>query len=210
MNAAIVALALTPASEEARDWAREELADPKYQESQLSFFERISRAVERFFDFLFTAATSHDSLPLFIAAVIILTAAAVWVILRLRRGSGDAFDSALFAGQHPEAGIDPDALRAQAEQAAGRQDYSAACQDMVRAIVAEAARAGIVDLTSATTAGEVTRAAAAQHPHLAARLAAAARLFDSVTYGEYRATADDYAQVRALDADVRTAVGVPA
>jgi hypothetical protein len=78
-------------------------------------------------------------------------------------------------------------------------DYSSAIMECVRAIAADLEERTLLAPGPARTADEVTREASRLFPGHAAELAAAARLFDEVCYGERRGTSDGFARVLRLD-----------
>lgn len=78
-------------------------------------------------------------------------------------------------------------------------DYSAAIAERVRAIAAGLEERALLGPGPARTAGELAREASGLFPGQAGELAASARLFDDVCYGQRAGTADGYAQVERLD-----------
>jgi hypothetical protein len=95
--------------------------------------------------------------------------------------------------------------RQQAERLAAAGDYTAAVIESVRAIAADLEERGVLPPRVGRTAHEFAAEAGRALPEHAASLAAAARLFDDVRYGDQAGTLAGYQQVRDLDAAVQAA-----
>ncbi|WP_420733889.1 DUF4129 domain-containing protein [Brevibacterium luteolum] len=183
---------LTPERDEARRWAEKKLSEPEYRDADLSPLEKLGRAIDRFFDGLIDSAAALDSpwTLLIIAAIVI--GLVVLVIRRVRRGTSGGVDLAAFDHAQRAETINPQAFWDAAQTAAGKGDYTLAVQNGVRAIFARFVAAGLIDMTAASTASELARAAAAACPPAAADAHAAGGLFDAVTFGEAHASAADW------------------
>ncbi|HEX6577528.1 MAG TPA: DUF4129 domain-containing protein, partial [Jiangellaceae bacterium] len=98
-----------------------------------------------------------------------------------------------------------DEYRRNADAAAARGDWRAAVVERFRAVIAGLEERGVLDRRPDRTADEAAADAGTALPSIDAPLAAGARLFDGVLYGDLSATADDDAALRRLDDDARTA-----
>lgn len=189
--------------DEARRAAREELTKGIYHRDEPGVVSRVlTWAYDTLVRLLETLA-SHSPGGLWgLLALLVLVILAV-VVVRWRIGavarSGAVSAAAVFAGQVRTAAEH----RAAAEAAAGRGDHDAACRERFRALVRELEERTILDERPGRTADEVAREVAALAPETAASLHAAARVFDEVSYGDRRATADADATIRAADEAVR-------
>lgn len=204
-------LALSPGREEARKWAEDELSKPKYRGSDMSLFERIGQAVQRFINSLIDSAVNVNNPWLIIVFALIIVAIIVFFVWRANRGSGDAFSPQLFERSEVSGVEDPEAYRKRAAEAARMQDWNTAVQETVRASVAHLAKTGAIELSAAATAHELTQRAATTYTHLGPSLGQASDLFDAVSFGKFEATEDDFEFVRGVDervvTETRTKVG---
>ncbi len=194
---------LHPSRDEARKWATHELSDPDYGNSDVTFFGRIGRAVSQFFSELLAPLSDVNSPWLLVALLIVIAAVVALIVWRVRSGSGSALDPQLFARPVIEKGADPGALRASARAAAARSEWRRAVQDQLRAVMAQLAQRGEIDISAASTAAELAAAAGAARPAAAAELGAAGALFDAVTFGERQAQRTDYERLCVLDERMR-------
>ena len=131
-----------------------------------------------------------------LVAALVAIAAVVWARIgpvgRSRRQPGPALlggASAVTAREHREL----------ARRHAADGDYSGAIVECVRAIAADLEERALLVPGPARTADELAREASSLFPDHAAELAAAARLFDDVCYGERAGTPDGFARVQQLD-----------
>jgi len=132
-----------------------------------------------------------------LAVAIVVVMALIGPVARTRSRGRSALlaDSRLSARDH----------RQQAERMAAAGDYTAAIIESVRAIAADLEERGILPPRVGRTAHEFAAEAGGPLPDHAASLAAAARLFDDVRYGEQAGTLAGYQQVRDLDAAIQSA-----
>lgn len=201
--------------EAARGLARDELSGPVYRAAEPSLLQRGVRWVlERFTDLLERAAAAS---PGGWFGIVLLVAVVALVLLVLRRrlrptarsGAGDG----LFGAQGTRTAAEH---RAAADAADAAGEHSTAVLERFRAVVRALEERGLLDPAPGRTAYEAAGAAAGLLPDLATPLHQGAGLFDAVRYGTRRASAEDAAAVRALDAAVgstrpsRAAVAVPA
>ncbi len=95
-------------------------------------------------------------------------------------------------------------LRDDSAASAAEGDYSTAILQRLRAIVASCEERGILAPDAGRTADELATQAGASFPGQRADLAAAARLFDQIRYGDGVGTPDGYERLRDLDATLVT------
>ena len=104
----------------------------------------------------------------------------------------------LFAGRERTAAEH----RAAAERLAAAGDWAEAIRERLRAIARDLEERAILDPLPGRTAAELAAAAARELPGLADGLAAAARLFDDVTYGGLPGSPEGYTRLVRLDEQV--------
>lgn len=194
---------LTPGRDEARRWAEKELSKPEYRDSDVSFFERIGRAIQRLFNDALDKAFDLNNPWFIIVFGLVIVGIIVFFVWRSNRGTGDAFSPQLF-DKTDAAGVEnPDTYRKRAADAAAQEDWDTAVQEMVRASVAHLARTGAIELKASSTAHELTKTAATTYPHLEHDLSEASNLFDAVSFSTYHANQEDYAFTQTVDSKVR-------
>jgi hypothetical protein len=201
---------LSPDRDQARQWARDELAKPEYARARPGLFQR---AVDWLWERLQDVAASTGLGPgQLLALVVTLAVAAVLVVVMLRRNvrlravSGRPAGGAVLAGS-ALSGAEHRA-RAAAAAAAGR--YDQAVRESMRAIARRLDERGLLDPRAGRTADELAAEAGRVLPALAGDLRAAARTFDDVVYGSVvsgspGASADQAEQLRRLDEAVEQA-----
>lgn len=114
-------------------------------------------------------------------------------LARSARGAGPARDPGSRARTARQ-------LRDASAVSAAGGDYSTAILQRLRAIVASCEERGILAPDAGRTADELATQAGARFPGQRAALAAAARLFDQIRYGDGVGTLDGYERLRDLDA----------
>ncbi|MBB5074738.1 DUF4129 domain-containing protein [Nonomuraea endophytica] len=190
--------------DEARRRAAEELLRPEYDKEGL--LARVTRVVQQFIGDLLDAATGGGAAGGVIAAILIgliILGVAALVVWRLRKtsrrnapGAGLVFDDrTLTAAEH----------RAIAEQLAAEQHWSEALQERLRAIARDLEERALVNGMPGRTADELAAEAGAALPPFAGELAAAARSFDDVTYGDVPGTPAAYEAMTSLDQRLQAA-----
>lgn len=204
MSAPGQAAALAPNRDEAREWASDELSKQEYQEADLTLLQRLGRAISDALDRLFSSATGVESPWLVIPVILVVLALIALIVWRVRRGSGGSLSDPRRSVSLLVPGLDPQEMRARAAVAARARDWNLAVQESVRALLADLDQAGAIEIGAASTASELTRAAAAARPAEAPDLRAAGTLFDSVTFGEGSAAESDYRWITALDERLHT------
>jgi hypothetical protein len=190
---------LEPSRETAREWARQELSDPAYAQARPGLLRRfvqwlLTKLGE--LDVQPSALTNPYAAAALLALVVAVVAVVVWLRTGRLRGPGrgqarkELFDDAVrSAAEH----------RLLAERAAAAQRWADAVQERFRAVVRALDERALLDDRPGRTADEAAREAGRLLPALAEQLGRAATVFDDVSYGGQRATAQDYARIRALD-----------
>jgi Domain of unknown function (DUF4129) len=190
---------VVPDAQTARGWAVEELADPIYHEGP-SLLDRFLEWLRSLFE---GAPEAVDLDPVLTAVAVVLVlglvvTAAFWFAGPVRM-SRRAAGSIVVLGDDTRSAAE---LRAAADTAAGRGDWSAAVLDRFRALVRSLEERALLDERPGRTAHEAGEAAGARLPSRTDDLRRAARLFDDVCYGHVAVDASADAWLRALDADV--------
>lgn len=98
-------------------------------------------------------------------------------------------------------------IRGAAQQAADAGDFTSAVVEVFRALARDLAERGVVVAFPGTTAREFGRRAADVFPDTAARLDDAARVFDDVRYLGRTGTEQQWREMSALAAELRSARG---
>lgn len=188
---------------DARREAAEELLRSGYH--QESLVDRLWRRFTELIGDLLDAAGGGAgrgvvSLIVIIAILVIFGALLLWSLRRMSRGrlgGGDAIygEQERTAAEH----------RVTAEKLAATGDWGAAIRERLRAIARDLEERAIVSPLPGRTAAELADAAGHALPSHATDLAAAARLFDDVTYGEDPGTSAGYATLTRLDERLRAA-----
>lgn len=198
--------ALEPDGQQGRQWALEELADPVYRTAEPTAFDRLARAALDGVTALLSGQAPPSWGPVLtavaIAAVAAVAVAAVVSLGPPRAARRTAAETMLFGDPEQR---DAERLRRDAARAADAGDWRSALVLSVRALARGLAERGIVRPPPGATVHAFARAAAAVFPAQAASLHATAAVFDEVRYLDRPATAEGYALVRRLDADLRAA-----
>ncbi len=188
--------------DEARERARLELADPVY-DAEPPLLQRVIEWVLERINELFSRTAGTLSGPVGLAVLLGLLVLVAVIVLRrvgpLARRAPTA--EALFSTGRRSAAE----YRADADAAAARGDWRAAVVGRYRAVIAGLEERGVLDPRAGRTADEAAADAGAALPPVATDLAAGARLFDRVHYGDRSASAADDGALRRLDDATRTA-----
>ena len=190
---------VVPDAETARRWAVRELADPVYGEGP--------SLLERFLEWLgslFENAPTDLGLPpelvgaiavVLVGVVVAVSFAVAGPIRATRRSAG----SVVVLGDDARGA---DELRAAADAAAARGDWSTAVLERFRAVVRSLEERALLDDRPGRTAHEAAEDAGARLPARLIDLRRAARLFDDVCYGHVSVDASADAWLRTVDAGV--------
>lgn len=194
-----VPLELRPDPGPAQDWVRNELAKPEYQPSLLD------RAVQWFWDQVGKLGDAAEKLGRLDPAValillVLLVVGLAVVLARLRReppaaqaGGAVLEDARTTAAQY----------RARAGRALAEERWDDAVLDAMRAITVGLVERALADDVPSATAHEVAELAGGVFPEQRARLAAAARLFDDIRYGDRHGTRAGAAELVDLEHTLR-------
>jgi hypothetical protein len=183
----------------ARDAARLELLDPAYHRHDPSIVQRVTdwldEQVTRLFSHVGQAMAGDATGIVLLILLAVLAAAALWWRLGApRREAGRA--TALFEARGPRTA---DQHRAEAAAHAAAGDWQQAVREQMRALVRALEERALLDLRPGRTADEAAAEAGRVLPEHADRLAAAARTFDDIAYGERTADRAAYDGLAALD-----------
>ena len=185
---------VVPDRETAHDWLLEELSRPEYSTTP-SLLERLLTWLGDLFDGL-TLGEGRFPLAFVVVVVVVLVAVIAWWVAGPVRLVRRRRRSAVVLGDDERTAAE---LRASADAAAARGDWSAAVLDRFRALVRSLEERVVLDERPGRTAQEAAHDAGARLPTVAAELHDAARLFDDVCYGTLPAGPDDDRRLRGLD-----------
>ena len=139
-----------------------------------------------------------------VSSLVILTIAAVALLVALRVGLGPAgLRNALTDRRRGTRGMSAAEYRAEADRLAAEGDFKEAVRARFRAIIRELEERAVLDPRAGRTAGEIAREGSAAVPAIGDDLRAVARTFDELWYGRRTATGADYALVRDADDRIR-------
>ncbi|WP_226532642.1 DUF4129 domain-containing protein [Microbacterium paraoxydans] len=203
-----------PDGDEARRWAEEELANPRYADAKPTWFDLLARDVGRFLADLFSADNSAGVGPAALVIVIAIIIAALIAALiiwgrprssrAVRRGHTDLLGEAddRSASQ----------LRSDAERRAREGDWDAATILRYRAIARGLLERDLIDPAPGATAQSIARAAIRVFAEEEEAMRRAATTFDDVRYLGHSATEQSYRELADTDARLmaRRPVEVPA
>lgn len=189
---------LDPSPSEARDWLRQELDGPDYQNPWLdSVIQWIGDLLRRLSGGLETLTELSPLTTVLVALVVI--ALMVWVLPKVRRESAVGAQGGVVLDD-PK--ITPRFYRDLAAQAMREGRYDDALLNAFRALAKDMSDRTLLHDAPGRTAHEVSQALASPFPDHGDRLTHAANLFDSVRYGHRRANADQATHVQQLDAEL--------
>jgi hypothetical protein len=194
-----------PEPPEARDWLIDELAKPVYQAAQPTLFDRIAKAISDWLGSLqFGEVEGPPALGLgVIVAGIVIALVVAFLIFGLPRfNRRSRVTGALFGDDDARTA---ERMRRDAEAAAARGDWSLAIAELFRAIARGLAERTVVTTSPGTTARDFAGRAGAAFPDHTGSLTDAAAAFDDVRYLGRPGTAEQYAQIAALETALRSA-----
>ncbi|GAB3600938.1 DUF4129 domain-containing protein [Microbacterium tumbae] len=190
-----------PDGDEARRWAEEELANPRYDDAKPTWFDLLARDVLRYLIDLFNPEGSANVGPVgLIVVCVVIVAALIAALLfwgrpratrAVRRRGGD-----LLGARDDRSAAQ---LRADAERSARSGDWSTATILRFRAIARALLERDVIDPAPGATAQAIAREAGAVFGEESRALREAAIGFDDVRYLEHPATAEGYQSLVALD-----------
>ncbi|MFE6056431.1 DUF4129 domain-containing protein [Kitasatospora sp. NPDC056446] len=183
----------------ARDAARDELLNAEYHKNDPSILQR---AMDWFYDHITGALDSISGdgtdgttgLVLFLLVAVLIAAALWWRLGAPRRAARTIGDVYGVEGPRSAAQYRADAA---GHAAAGR--WTEAVREQMRALVRALEERTLLDSRPGRTADEAAAEAGRALPEHAAALAAAARAFDDIAYGERTADQAAYRLLHELD-----------
>jgi len=194
------AIPVDPDAPTAQRWAREELLDPVYHQ-QRSLLSRLLDWISQQLSGLRTpAAFDPVAVALVVAAVVAVVVIAFLLNGPVRRSRKVASDRRVLDADDVRTA---EQIRAAADAAAAREDWTLAVVERFRALVRSLEERTVLDVRAARTAHEAAQAAAGRLPGLGDELVSAGRLFDDVAYGHEPASRDDDRRLADLDARAR-------
>ncbi|GAA5044105.1 hypothetical protein HNP84_004556 [Thermocatellispora tengchongensis] len=188
---------------EAQGRALRELLGGRYEHESLP--DRVMRTVQQYLGDLFDTTAGPAGGLLAVAGIVLvlggLVALLVWQAKRASRGRAKRAAEDIFGARARSAAEH----RAESERLAAEGQYAEAVRERLRAVARDLEERAVVDGLPGRTADELAREAGRALPAFAADLAAAARVFDDVTYGEVPGTPAAYETLRSLDERLRAA-----
>lgn len=194
-----------PDGDEARRWAEEELAKPRYAEAKPTWFDLMARDIARFIGDLFSAQNGGNVGPIALIVVSVIIVAAlvvalvVWGRPRRSRTARRAGAGLLGASDDRSAAQ----LRSDAERAARDGDWDTATVLRYRALARSLLERDLIDPAPGATAQSIAREASAVFPDEATATRRAATAFDDVRYLGRPATPDGYRELAETDERLR-------
>ena len=190
-----------PDGDEARRWAEQELAEPRYDEARPTWFDLLARDVLRYLTDLFTPDGGGQVGPLALVIVcVVIVAALIAALIVWGRPRGSR---AVRAAGHSLLGERDDRsatqLRSDADRAARAGDWDAATILRYRALARGLLERDLIDPAPGATAQAIARDTAHVFPDEHAALRDAAGAFDDVRYLEHPSSEARYRALSALD-----------
>lgn len=195
-----------PDGDEARRWAEDELANPRYADAKPTWFDLVARDIGRFLADLFSSENGANIGPsaLIIVTVVIVAALIAALVIwgrprssrAVRRARGDLLGESddRTAAQ----------LRSDSERSARAGDWNTATILRYRAIARSLLERDLIDPAPGATAQSIARDAGAVFADEAPALRRAAVAFDDVRYLGRPATEEIYQDLAATDERLRT------
>ncbi|GAA4222043.1 hypothetical protein FHR32_004208 [Streptosporangium album] len=200
---ALLAAPIDIGREQARREAAAELLRSEYAKESL--VDRVMRAVNQFLGDLLdqesVGVVGSVAARIVLAMIVVAAVVAVVMIAHRTVRGGTTRKEGIFGDRRRTAAEH----RETAERLAAEGRWAEAVRERLRALARDLEDRVIVDSTPGRTADELAAEAGRALPEFAAELAAAARVFDDVTYGEVPGTAEAYGVLRDLDERLRTA-----
>ncbi|WP_207343831.1 DUF4129 domain-containing protein [Arthrobacter sp. E3] len=185
---------LVPGADEARQWAKDELAQQVYQDAKPGFAEQILALLQKVWDELINSVGAVDGTAgLVIAIGVVLLAVAVIIFFvrpqlnRRKSATAAVFENDLVmtAAQH----------RKLAQAAAHAGDFSTALSEQFRAVVRAAEERDVIVPALGRTAVEITADLEQAFPAHKLALRHGAELFSAVRYGQVPPTSAMFAEL---------------
>ncbi len=190
---------LTPDAAEARRQLAEELSKPIYADVQNWISDQLRKLMEWLSgDPDPSGALDSGQLSVVVVTAVVVVGIAVWAFMGPVRADRRRRRGAVFTDEQRSASQ----LREEAARLATADDWGLATVEQFRALVRSLAERAVVDEFPGMTAHEAVGRAAPRFPAQAARLAAAADVFDGLAYGRRPGTAAQYTAMHDLDTEV--------
>ena len=170
---------LFPDPETGRDWLRQELSRPEYQES---FLERFTRWFNEMVESV-RVATGTGGLNPVVALVLLalLVGGIAFLLSRLRANPAPATTSAAVFSEAPLTAAEH---RRRAHGALAREHWGEAVIESVRALAAGLVERGLMPEQSGVTVHEISSRAAELFPDRRTQLETMSSVFDETRYGD--------------------------
>ncbi|MBC6494243.1 DUF4129 domain-containing protein [Microbacterium sp. 4-7] len=192
---------LVPDGDEARQWAEQELSDPRYADAKPTWFDLVARDIGRFLADLFSSDNGASVGPsaLIIVSVIVFGALVAALIIwgRPRRSQAIRRPGAGLLGAEDDRTAAQ--LRADADRAARAADWDEATVLRFRALARGLLERDLIEPSPGATAQAIAREVSVVFPAETTPVRQAAVFFDDVRYLRHPATADRYAELAATD-----------
>jgi len=192
---------LVPDGDEARQWAEQELSDPRYADAKPTWFDLVARDIGRFLADLFSSDNGASVGPsaLIIVSVIVFGALVAALIIwgRPRRSQAIRRPGAGLLGAEDDRSAAQ--LRADADRAARAADWDEATVLRFRALARGLLERDLIEPSPGATAQAIAREVSVVFPAETTPVRHAAVFFDDVRYLRHPATADRYAELAATD-----------
>ncbi len=192
---------LVPDGDEARQWAEQELSDPRYADAKPTWFDLVARDIGRFLADLFSSDNGASVGPsaLIIVSVIVFGALVAALIIwgRPRRSQSIRRPGAGLLGAEDDRSAAQ--LRADADRAAREGDWDEATVLRFRALARGLLERDLIEPSPGATAQAIAREVSVVFPAETTPVRQAAVFFDDVRYLRHPATADRYAELAATD-----------
>lgn len=194
-----------PDGDEARRWAEDELANPRYADAKPTWFDLVARDIGRFLADLFSSdngANIGPSALIIVTAVIVaalIAALIIWGRPRSSRAVRRARADLLGESDDRTAAQ----LRSDSERSARAGDWSTATILRYRAIARSLLERDLIDPAPGATAQSIARDASAVFSDEASALRRAAVAFDDVRYLGHPATEESYQDLSGTDERLR-------
>ncbi|MCT1477270.1 DUF4129 domain-containing protein [Microbacterium sp. p3-SID336] len=196
---------LIPDGDEARRWAEQELANPRYADAKPTWFDLVARDVARFLADLFSSGNGAAVGPAALIVVTVLIALALVVALliwgRPRRSRAVRRPNTHLLGADDDRTAAQ--LRSDAERSARDGDWDTAVVLRYRAIARSLLERDLIDPAPGATAQSIARSASGVFTDEAAAMSRAAAAFDDVRYLRHPASEQDYRELTATDERLR-------
>jgi hypothetical protein len=199
----VLAPALRPDPDPAREWVRSELAKREYQPTLM---DRISRWLYDLLQRILDAAGGLGALDSRIALVLLIALVVVLAVVLARLRPDPSRRRRVQPGAVlPDVRVSAAEHRALAERAVADGRWDDAVVEAMRAIAVGLVERDLIDDEPGATAREVTDRATRLFADLGTRLRAASETFDGVRYGDHHADRATAAGLLDLEATLRAA-----